>query len=86
MPDEPHKVDPPRAKDPGDRGVLGSVLQEPGERGRLFPNLAKQNGIGDVWSRSRLGHRLVHHFPPLGGMNTGVEPDRSRRLSSETSR
>jgi hypothetical protein len=86
MPDEPHEVDAPRAKDPSDRRVFGSVLEEPGQGGRLLTDLAKQNGIGNVWSRSRLGHRGLHQFPPLCGMKTGVEPVRSRRLSSETSR
>ena len=83
---EPHEIDASAAEDPRNGRVLCALLEKPPQRGRLLPDLAQQNGIGDVWSRSRLGHRGLHQFPPLCGTNTGVEPDRSRRLSSETSR
>jgi hypothetical protein len=87
MAHEAHELDVTPARQPRDRGVLGAVLEEPCQGGGLLADLAQQQRVGDVLGlRSRLGHRAARHPLPSRAMNTGVEPVRSRRLSSETRR
>ena len=83
MPDHPHEVEATARGLLGDRRVLVCVLEQPSERGRLLADLGQQLRAG-YRRRVRCGRST--HGDGFRGMNTGAALDRSRRLSSVTSR
>ncbi len=82
MADHAHEVQTAVASESGDGGVLGGVLQQPLERGRLLSDLAQEQGAGR-WLGQPVGERA---HPASRSTNTGTAPARSRRLSSVTRR
>ena len=83
MPDHPHEVEAAARGLLGYGRVLVCVLEQPPERGRLLADLCQQLRAG---YRRRVRCRRGAHGDGLRGRKTGAALDRSRRLSSVTSR
>ena len=83
MPDHPHELEAAAGGLRGHGRVLVCVLEQPPERRRLLADLRQQLRAG-YRRRVRCGGGA--HGAGLRGRKTGAALDRSRRLSSVTSR
>ena len=83
MPDHPHELEAATGRLLGGERVLVCVLEQPPERCRLLADLGEELRAG-YRRLVRRGDRA--HCLGFRGRKTGAAVDRSRRLSSVTSR